>query len=69
MTWAIFATIAMNVGDIHATRNGVVWMLALEARLVAGLNIKGMSDPSQMLGMMHITHDKTARRISIDQLK
>jgi hypothetical protein len=64
----VFAMIALYVDAIRAACNDASWLTSFKARLGARFKIKDMSDLSQLLGM-HITRDRSARTISLDQSK
>jgi hypothetical protein len=67
-TGGIFTMIVLYVDDIPAACNYTSWLALFKARLGATFKIKGVGDLSQMLGM-HITHDRPAHTISLDQSK
>jgi hypothetical protein len=67
-TGHVFAMIAMYVDDIPAACNGATWFASFKAQLGARFKINDMGDLSQLLGM-HITRDRSARSISVDQSK
>jgi hypothetical protein len=67
-TGHVFAMIALYVNDIHAACNNAVWLASFKAKLGARFKIKDLGDLSQLLGM-HITRDRSARTISLDQSK
>jgi hypothetical protein len=60
--------IALYVDDIPAACNDAAWLASFKARLGARFKIKDLGELSQLLGM-HITHDRSARTISLDQSK
>jgi hypothetical protein len=64
-TCHIFSMIAMYVYDIPTACNDTFKMHAFKITLCERFLIKDLGDLSQMLGM-HITRDKTARTISMD---
>jgi hypothetical protein len=64
----IFAMIALCVDDIPAACNDTTWLTSFEARLGARFKIKDLGDLSQLLSM-HITRDRSARTISVDESK
>jgi hypothetical protein len=67
-TGHVFAMISMYVDDIHAACNDNAWLASFKAQLGARFMIKDLGDLSQLLGM-HITRDRSARTISLDQSK
>jgi hypothetical protein len=67
-TGHVFAMIALYVDDIPAACNDATWLASFKAHLGARFKIKDMGDLSHLLGM-HITRDRSARTISLDQLK
>jgi hypothetical protein len=67
-TCHIFSMIAMYVYDIPTACNDTFKMHAFNITLCERFLIKDLGDLSQMLGM-HITRDKTAHTISMDQSK
>jgi hypothetical protein len=60
--------IALYVDDIPAACNDATWLTSFKAQLGARFRIKDMGKVSQLLGM-HITRDRSARTISLDQSK
>jgi hypothetical protein len=60
--------IALYVNDIPAARNDASWLTSFKAKLGAQFKIKDHGDLSQLLGM-HITHERSARTISLDLSK
>jgi hypothetical protein len=60
--------IALYVNDIPAACNDATWLASFKAQLGARFKIKDLGDLSQLLGM-HITRDRSARTISLDQSK
>jgi hypothetical protein len=60
--------IELYVDDIPATCNDTAWLASFKAHLGAWFKIKDLGDLSQLLGM-HITRDRSARTISLDQSK
>jgi hypothetical protein len=64
----VFAMIALYVDDIPAACNDATWLASFKAQRRARFKIKDMGDLSQLLGM-HITRDRSARTISLDQSK
>jgi hypothetical protein len=64
----VFAMIALYVDDLPAGCNDATWLTSFKAQLCARFKIKDMGDLSQLLGM-HITRDRSARAISLDQSK
>jgi hypothetical protein len=67
-TGHVFAMIAMYVDDIFAACNDATWLTSFKAQLGARFKTKDRGDLSQLLGM-HITRDRSARTISLDQSK
>jgi hypothetical protein len=67
-TGHVFAVIALYVDDIPAACNDATWLASFKAHLGARFKIKDLSDLSLLLGM-HITRDRSARTISLDQSK
>jgi hypothetical protein len=67
-TGHVFAMIALYVDDIPAAYNNATWLASFKARLGARFRTKGMGDLSQLLGR-HITRNRSARTISLDQSK
>jgi hypothetical protein len=67
-TGHVFAMIALYVDDIPAACNDATWLASFKAHLGARFKIKDLGDLSQLLGM-HITRDRSARTISLDQSK
>jgi hypothetical protein len=67
-TCDIFTIIALHVDDIPTACNDTTWMQAFKAALGVRFKIKDMGDLSQLLGM-HITRDKYAPTMSMDQSK
>jgi hypothetical protein len=67
-TGHVFAMIALYVGDIPAACNDATWLASFKAQLGARLKIKDMDDLSQLLDI-HITRNRSARTISLDQSK
>ena len=63
----VFAMIALYVDDIPAACNDATWLASFKAQLGARLT-KDLGDLSQLLGM-HITRNRSARTISVDQSK
>jgi hypothetical protein len=64
----VFAMIALYVDDIPASCSDATWLTLFKARLGARFKIKDLSDLSQLLGM-HITRNRSARTVSLDQSK
>jgi hypothetical protein len=64
----VFAMIALYVDDIPAACNDATWLTSFKAHLGARVKIKDLGDLSQLLGM-HITGNRLARTISLDQSK
>jgi hypothetical protein len=64
----VFAMIALYVDDIPVACNDGTWLTSFKAQLGARFKIKDLGDLSQFLGM-HITRDRSARTISLDQSK
>jgi hypothetical protein len=60
--------IAQYVDDILAACNDTAWLASFKANLGERFKIKDLGDLSQLLGM-HITRDRSARTISLDQSK
>jgi hypothetical protein len=60
--------IALYVDDIPAACNDTAWLASLKAKLGERFKIKDLGDLSQLVGM-HITRDRSARTISLDQSK
>jgi hypothetical protein len=67
-TGDIFAMIARYIDDIPAACTDTAWMQDFKVTLGARFKIKDLGDLSQLLGM-HITRDRSARIISMDQSK
>jgi hypothetical protein len=67
-TGHVFAMIALYVDDIPAACNVATWLASFKAQLGARFKIKDMGDLSKLLGM-HVTRDRSARTISLDQSK
>jgi hypothetical protein len=67
-TGHVFAMIALYVDDIPAACNDATWLTSFKAQLGARFKIKDLGDLSQLLGM-HITRDRSARTISMDESK
>jgi hypothetical protein len=67
-TGHVFAMIALYVDDIPAACNSPAWLASFKAMLGVRFKIKDIGDLSQLLGM-HITRDRSARTISLDQYK
>jgi hypothetical protein len=65
-TGNVFAMIALYVDDIPAACNDATWLASFKAQLGARFKIKDVGDLSQLLAM-HITRDRSARTISVDQ--
>jgi hypothetical protein len=59
---------ALYVDDIPAACRDATWLTSFKAQLGARFKIKDLGDLSQLLGM-HITNDRSARTISLDQSK
>jgi hypothetical protein len=64
----VFAIIALYVDDIPAACNDATWLASFKAQLGARFKIKDPGDLSQLFGM-HITRNRSARTISLDQSK
>jgi hypothetical protein len=64
----VFVMIAVCADAIHAAYNEASRLTSSKAQLGARLKIKDLGDLSQLLGM-HITRDRSARTISLDQPK
>jgi hypothetical protein len=60
--------IALYVDVIPAACNDATWLASSKAQLGARFKIKDLGDLSQLLGM-HITRNRSARTISLDQSK
>jgi hypothetical protein len=60
--------IALYVDDIPASCNDATWLTSFKAQLGALFKIKDLGDLSQLLGM-HITRDRSAHTISLDESK
>jgi hypothetical protein len=60
--------IIFYVDDILAASNDATWLTSFKAQLNARFKIKDLGDLSQLMGM-HITRDRSARTISLDQSK
>jgi hypothetical protein len=60
--------ITLYVDDIPAACNETAWLASIKAKLGERFKIKDLGDLSQLLGM-HITRDRSARTISLDQSK
>jgi hypothetical protein len=67
-TGHVFAMIALYVDDILAACNDAAWLASFKAQLGAQFKTKDLGDLSQLLGM-HITRDRSARTVSLDQSK
>jgi hypothetical protein len=67
-TSQVFEMIALYVDDIPAACNDASWLTSFKAQLGARFKIKDTGDLSQVLGM-HITRNRSARTISVDQSK
>jgi hypothetical protein len=67
-TGHVLAMIALYVDDIPAACNDATWLASFKAQLGARFKIKDIGDLSQLLGM-HITRNRSARTISLDQSK
>jgi hypothetical protein len=67
-TGHVFAMIALYVDDIHAACNYTAWLASFKAKLGERFKVKDLGNLSQLLGM-HITRDRSARTISLDQSK
>jgi hypothetical protein len=59
---------ALYVDDIPAACNDATWLAPFKVQHGARFKIKDMGDLSQLLGM-HITRNRSARTISLDQSK
>jgi hypothetical protein len=64
----VFAMIALYVDDIPAAFNDATWLTSFKAQLGARFKVKNLGDVSHLRGM-HITRDRSARTISLDQSK
>jgi hypothetical protein len=60
--------IALYVDDIPAACNDAAWLASFKAQLGVRFKIRDLGDLSQLLGM-HITRDRPARTVSMDQSK
>jgi hypothetical protein len=60
--------IALYVDDIPAVCNDATWLTSFKTQLGARFKMKDLGDLSQLLGM-HITRNRSARSISLDQSK
>jgi hypothetical protein len=60
--------IARYVDDIHVARNNNAWRVAFTALVRSRFDIKDQGELSDIIGM-HITRDRAARTISLDQGK
>jgi hypothetical protein len=67
-TGSVFALIALDVDDIPTACNDTACMASFKAHLGAIFKIKNLGPISQLLGH-HITRDRSARTISMDQSK
>jgi hypothetical protein len=67
-TGHVFAMIELYADSIPAACNDATWLASFKAQLGARFKIKDMGDLSLLLGM-HITRDRSARTISLDQSK
>jgi hypothetical protein len=72
----VFAMIALYMDDIAAACKDASWLASFKAQIGARFKIKDMGDLSQLLACsstpnycMHITHDRSARTISLDRSK
>jgi hypothetical protein len=64
----VFAMIALYVDDIHMACNNTAWRVAFTALVRSRFDIKDHGDLSDIIGM-HITRDRAARTVSLDQGK
>jgi hypothetical protein len=64
----VFAMIALYVDDILVACNNTAWRVAFAALVRSMFDIKDQGDLSDIIGM-HITRDRAARTISLDQSK
>jgi hypothetical protein len=64
----VFAMIALYVDDISVACNNSAWRVAFTALVRSRFDIKDQGDLSDIIGM-HITIDRAARTISMDQGK
>jgi hypothetical protein len=64
----VFAMIALYVDDIPVACNNTYWRVAFTALVRSRFDIKDQGDLSDIIGM-HITRDRAARTISLDQGK
>jgi hypothetical protein len=60
--------IALYVDDTPAAYSGATWLASFKAHLGTRLKIKNLGDLSQLLAM-HITRNRSAMTISLDQSK
>jgi hypothetical protein len=67
-TGQVFTMMALYVDDILAACNDATWRASFKAQLGARFKIKDLGDLSQVLGM-HITRNRSAMTISLDQSK
>jgi hypothetical protein len=65
-TGHVFAIIALYVDDIPAACKDATWLASFKAQLGVRFKIRDLGDLSQLLGM-HITRNRSARTISLDQ--
>jgi hypothetical protein len=64
----VFAMIALYVDDIPVACNNTAWRVAFTALVRSRFDIKDHGDLSDIIGM-HITRDRAARTLSLDQGK
>jgi hypothetical protein len=64
----VFAMIALYVDNIPVACNNTAWWVAFTALACSRFDIKDQGDMSDIIGM-HITRDRAARTISLDQGK
>jgi hypothetical protein len=64
----VFAMIVLYVDDIPAACNDAGWLTSFNAQLGDRFKIKDLGDLSPLLGM-HISRDRSARTISLNQSK
>jgi hypothetical protein len=64
----VFAMISLYVDDIRVACNNTAWRVAFTALVRSRFDIKDQGDLSDIIGM-HITRNRAARTISLDQGK
>jgi hypothetical protein len=64
----VFAMIALYVDDIHVACNNTTWRVAFTVLVRSRFDIKDQCHLSDIIGM-HITINRAARTISLDQSK